>query len=115
VEWEEVKLEAYAERADSSQVRVWVRGEVCRGCGEKEERSKVPSWRCDTGMERGASSEVRVCVKDDRAAVIADSGRWKAGVREGIIVGVKTSTDGLTAANAGLVVEWRVGWGRGRD
>jgi hypothetical protein len=48
-------------------------------------------------------------VNDDRAAQIADSGRWKAGFRLDIIEGVRTSTDGF---GAGLEGE---GWWRGRE
>jgi len=66
-----------------------------------------------TGIPSGASSEVRVCVKDVKADIIADSGKWNAGLREDIIFGVKTNTDGLAAADVG--VEWRFRWERGRD
>lgn len=66
-------------------------------CGEKEETSKEPSWRCITGMLRGRSSEVRVWVKVVRAVVIRDSGRWKEGEREDIMLGVRRRTEGLSA------------------
>lgn len=61
----------------------------------KEPKSKFPSCRCVTGMERGASSAERTLVKDVRAAMMLDSGAWKAGERAGIIEGVRTRTLGL--------------------
>ena len=63
----------------------------------KEERSKVPSWRWETGILSGESSERRTEVKDVRAETKSDSGAWKAGLREGMIVGVKTRTEGFKA------------------
>lgn len=46
-------------------------------------------------MERGASSALRTSVKELRADTMLDSERWKAGLREDIMLGVRTSTDGL--------------------
>jgi len=78
----------------------------CLLCGEKDERSKVPSWRCVTGMSRGASSEDRTLVKEVSADTQADSRRWKAGLKLEIIDGVRTRTEGLA-----IVVDapWRCG------
>jgi len=58
------------------------------------ERSKVPSWRCWTGMERGASSDLKTAAKPVRAGTRADSTEWKAGERLGIIEGVRMRTEG---------------------
>lgn len=66
-------------------------------CGENEERSKEPSWRCVTGISRGVSSEVRVWVNVVRAVVIRDSGRWKEGEREEIMLGVRRRMEGLVS------------------
>jgi hypothetical protein len=43
-----------------------------------------------TGMPTGETSEVRDCVNVERADTIRDSGAWKAGLSDGIIVGVRT-------------------------
>lgn len=87
-------------------------GLACRewawACGAKDEKSKVPSWRCVTGMFRGESSAVRVCVNEVSAAVMEDSGRWKAGFRLGIMFGVRTRTEGLVAARLEAEVEVEV-------
>jgi len=61
-----------------------------------------------TGIFRGESSAPRVCVKEVSAAVIEDSGRWKAGFRLGIILGVRTRTDGLVVARLEVEVEVEV-------
>lgn len=63
--------------------------------------SKVPSWRCVTGIPRGCSSEERTVVKDERAETMADSGRWKAGFRLEIMEGVRTRTEGLVGGGGG--------------
>lgn len=65
-------------------------------CGEKEETSKVPSWRCFTGIPRGSSSDVSVCANVVSAVVIRDSGRWKEGEREDIMLGVRRRTDAFS-------------------
>jgi hypothetical protein len=79
-------------------------------CGRKALKSKVPSWRCVTGIERGASSAERTSVKASRAETMLDSGRWKAGWREEMMFGVRTKTEGFLA-----VAEWDCECGRGRD
>lgn len=71
-------------------------------CGEKALKSNVPSWRCVTGIFKGASSEDRVVVKLFSAEVMRDSGAWNAGWRELIIEGVRTRTEGFD--------EWFVWW-----
>jgi hypothetical protein len=48
-------------------------------------------------------------VNDDRAAHMADSGRWKAGFRLGIMEGVRTRTEGFGAGVEGA------GCWRGRE
>lgn len=58
-----------------------------------------------TGMLRGESSEVRTEVKDVRALFIIDSGRWKEGEREEIMLGVKSRTEGLSPFGV-----WRLRW-----
>jgi hypothetical protein len=60
-----------------------------------EERSKVPSLRLMTGIEAGASSEVSDWANAVRAAVVIDSGMWKAGFKEEIIAGVSNKTFGF--------------------
>jgi len=78
----------------------------CLLWGEKDERSKVPSWRCVTGISRGASSEDNTLVKAVSAETQADSGRWKAGFKLDIIDGVRTRTEGLVVV---VNVPWRCG------
>lgn len=46
-------------------------------------------------MERGTSSADRTSAKELRAETMLDSGRWKAGFREEMMFGVRTSTEGL--------------------
>lgn len=48
-------------------------------------------------MERGESSDVRVWVNVLRKDMVEDSGAWNAGDREGMILGVRTSTEGFGA------------------
>jgi hypothetical protein len=108
------KFLPYARRALSSHFNVSARWACVvvaswRLCGEKAPTSNVPSCRWETGISSGASSADNTAVNDDRAAQIADSGRWKAGFRLDIIEGVRTSTDGF---GAGLEGE---GWWRGRE
>ena len=43
----------------------------------------------------GLSSADKTEVREERAATSEDSGRWKAGLREGIIEGVRTRTEGF--------------------
>jgi hypothetical protein len=81
-------------------------------CGEKALVSNVPNWRWVTGMERGESSDERTEVKAFRAETERDSGRWKAGFRLEIMLGVKTRIDGFGVEAAGPVC--RCGWGKGR-
>jgi len=52
----------------------------CLLCGEKDERSKVPSWRCVTGMSRGASSEDidGVRTRTEGLAIVVDA-PWRCG------------------------------------
>jgi len=69
--------------------------------GEKDETSKEPSWRWVTGMLRGRSSDVKVCMKVVRAVVIRDSGRWKDGKREDIMLGVRSKTEGFATDSCG--------------
>jgi hypothetical protein len=57
--------------------------------------SKVPSFRCVTGIERGRSSDVRTEVNEESAETMLDSARWKAGLRLEIMEGVRTKTEGL--------------------
>lgn len=57
-----------------------------------------------TGMSKGESSEVRTEVKDVRALFIIDSGRWKEGEREEIMLGVRRRTEGLSD------LAWRLRW-----
>jgi hypothetical protein len=52
-------------------------------------------------------------VKEERAETIADSGRWKAGLRFEIIEGVRTRTEGLIRAADEPLCWW--GCERGRD
>lgn len=66
-------------------------------CGEKALKSNVPNCICITGISSGANSAVKTSVKLDSAAMIEDSGRWKAGRRAGIMDGVRTRTEGLVA------------------
>jgi hypothetical protein len=63
-------------------------------------------------MERGQSSDCRTLVKAFRAETERDSGRWKAGFRLEIILGVRTKMDGFGAGIAGPVC--RCGWLKGR-
>jgi len=63
--------------------------------GEKELMSKVPSWRCVTGIERGASSAVKTVENVVKAVFKSDSGRWKEGERADMMDGVSNNTDGL--------------------
>lgn len=67
------------------------------------ERSNVPRWICVTGRERGASSARRTEVNAERPDMTADSGAWKAGVREGIMLGVRTRIAGFWESE---VVGW---------
>jgi hypothetical protein len=60
-----------------------------------ELRSKEPSCTCVTGMFSGASSAERTAVKELSPATIVDSGMWKAGLRAGIMEGVRTKTEGF--------------------
>lgn len=46
-------------------------------------------------MERGESSVVRIWVNVLRKDVVEDSGAWNAGERDGIMLGVKTKTEGF--------------------
>lgn len=69
--------------------------------------SKVPSWRCVTGMLRGESSAVRTVERDVKAEFISASGAWKAGEREDIIEGVRRRIEGLGAGGAELA--WACG------
>lgn len=64
--------------------------------------SKVPSWICVTGISRGDSSDDRTEVKAFSAAIVRDSGRWKAGFRLEIMLGVKTRIDGFGVGGAAL-------------
>ena len=64
-------------------------------CGEKALVSKVPSWRCVTGISNGANSALNTFVALASAEIIADSGRWNAGDKLDIILGVKKRTDGF--------------------
>lgn len=64
-------------------------------------------------MERGASSAIRTLVNAFRAAMRVDSGAWKAGLREGIMDGVRTRTQGWGPVI--VVGLWRWGWAKGRD
>ena len=52
-------------------------------------------------------------VKDERAATRDDSGRWKAGLREGMMVGVRTRIEGFCGGGAGPA--FKCGWERGRE
>lgn len=78
-------------------------------------RSKVPSWRCVTGILRGEISAVRTVERDVRAELMRASGAWKAGEREVIMEGVSRRIEGLgpsaTAVGAGdvLGLEWKCG------
>jgi hypothetical protein len=50
-------------------------------------------------------------VKEARAAQMLDSGAWKAGLREGIMEGVRTRTDGFGAGvGEGEVSSGRKDW-----
>ena len=69
--------------------------------GEKELKSKLPSCRWETGISKGASSADNTDVKEESAAFMEDSGRWKAGFRLGIIEGVRTRTEGFGAEEEG--------------
>jgi hypothetical protein len=64
-------------------------------------------------MSRTESSAERTEVKEVRAATRVDSGAWKAGEREGMMVGVRTRTEGLGVVGGGPGL--RYGWERGRD
>lgn len=77
----------------------------------KDERSKVPSWRCVTGILRGASSALNTEEREVRAEFIRDSGAWKAGFKEDIIEGVRRRIEGLRGADVGC----GPGCVRGRD
>lgn len=67
---------------------------------------------CVTGIPRGCNSELRTEVKEVRAETMADSGRWKAGLRLEIMEGVRMRTEGLGGGVGGLGC-WS-GWERGR-
>ena len=58
-------------------------------------RSKVPSWRCVTGILRGEISAVR-------AELMRASGAWKAGEREVIMEGVRRRMEGLGPSAVGV-------------
>lgn len=72
-----------------------------RACGRKEDTSKVPRWRCVTGISRGVSSAVRTDERDVRAELMRDSGAWKAGLSEDMMEGVRNTTDGLAMGGGG--------------
>lgn len=78
--------------------------------------SKAPSFRWETGMLKGRSSERRTVANEESAEVMADSGRWKAGEREEIREGVRRRTLGFVVLWLGLWCGWLRGrsWRRGR-
>lgn len=65
-----------------------------------------------TGISRGFNSAVRTAVNELRAEIMLDSGRWKAGERLAIMLGVRTRTDGLIGSCVGVMFE--CGCDRGR-
>ena len=65
-------------------------------------RSKVPSWRCVTGILRGEISAVRTVERDVRAELMRASGAWKAGEREVIMEGVRRRMEGLVPSAVGV-------------
>ena len=73
--------------------------------GVKEEKSKVPRCKWVTGIEMGESSEESTEAKDVKAETIRDSGEWKAGVKEEIIEGVRTRTDGFSGVEGAAGLE----------
>lgn len=60
-------------------------------------------------MLSGASSAESTDVKDVSPAIMLLSGRWNAGLRLEIMLGVRTSTEGLSGA------VWLLWCGRGSD
>ena len=76
--------------------------EVFREWGVKALRSKVPSWRCVTGILRGEISAVRTVERDVRAELMRASGAWKAGEREVIMEGVRRRMEGLGPSAVGV-------------
>lgn len=64
---------------------------------------------------RGASSEERTVEKAESAETIMDSGRWKAGLMEVIIEGVRRRMEGLVGGGGRPAWGCGCGWGSGRS